>query len=403
MSKPIFQKKVIGELINAVGESNMNTLSCVGDINGDGRPDFVACGRNGTMAWFENKGDEWAAHHIAHVSGQECGGRAADLTGNGFPDVINGSDHTGDEMCWWENTGKFDGEWTRRVIAKTGRGQMHDTVIGEIKGDGVKYLAFTNQSGNFAKEGTTIWCVPIPADPYQSPWPGLEAVAEGKRLPNPRHTWNPAGVQPEEGLALGDVDGDGRPELVCGTSYYKWAGGKWEAVRFTDKNYITCKIAIADIDGDGRNEIVLAEGDAYIYGHDEGGKLAWFKDTGGAFWEERVVETGLLDVHSLAVADLCGNGRADIFAGEIGVIARNSDCEDYIIRQPRLMVYENDGSGNFCTRYIIDEGTGVHEAALVDLDGDGRLDIVGKPLHGPEQWKIHAWYAGNLDKTEPRA
>jgi hypothetical protein len=292
-------------------------------------------------------------------------------------------------MSWWENTGKFDGEWMRRVIAKTGRNQMHDTLIGEIKNDGVKYLAFTNQGS-----ATTVYCVPIPKDPYQSPWPGLEVVASGKSLPNPGLTWSDTKLQPDEGIALGDADNDGKLELVSGVSYYKWNGRAWDAVTFTDQNYITNKIAIADIDMDGRNEIILSEGDSYIYGHDEGCKLAWFKPAGDNYtgvWQEHIIDTGLLDAHSIAVADLCGNGHPDIFVGEIGAVKRGGGSENYIIRPPRLFIYENDGKGNFMTRHIIDEGTGVHEAVLADLSGDGRLDIIGKPLHGPEKWNIHVW------------
>ena len=133
----------------------------------------------------------------------------------------------------------------------------------------------------------------------------------------------------------------------------------------------------------------------YIYGHNEGCKLAYFKPEGDNYkglWKETMLDTGLLDAHSIAVADLCGNGNKDLFIGEIGAVKRNSGCEDYIIRQPRLMIYENDGKGNFTTRHIIDEGTGIHEACLVDLNGNGKLDIIGKPLHGPEKWNVHVWY-----------
>jgi len=389
MSRPIFQKTVIGELINDTGNSSMNTLGCAGDINADGRADYVICGRNGAMAWLENTGRRsgWIKHHIADVCAQECGGLIIDLTGSGYPDIVNGSDAGGDEMSWWENPGMLDREWKRRIIAKTGRAQMHDTLVGEIKNDGVKYLAFTNQG-----QATTVYCVPIPKDPYRSPWPNLEVIAAGKTLPNPGRG---AGAQPDEGLALGDVDNDGLLELVSGVSYYKWNGCMWETVRFTDQNYITNKILVADIDLDGKNEILLSEGDAYIYGHDDGCKLAWFKPEGENYkgvWTEHIVETGLLDAHSIAVADLCSNGRPDIFVGEIGAVKRGGGSEDYIIRQPRLMIYENDGKGRFTTRHIIDEGTGVHEAVLADLDGDGKLDIIGKPLHGPEKWMIHVWY-----------
>ena len=370
----------------------MNTLGCVGDVNADGRPDYVVCGRNGRLAWFENAGErrEWKRHIVAEIKNQECGGRVFDLTGNGFPDIINGADSGGDELSWWENTGANGGEWTRRIIAKTGRGQMHDTLIGEIKNDGRMYLAFTNQG-----DATSLYCVPLPDDPCVSPWPGLITIAENLSLPNPKHPWNKNKSQPDEGLALGDVDNDGMLELVCGVSYYKWFGEKWAARKFTDKNYITNKICVADVDCDGRNEIILSEGDACIYGHEEGCRLAWFKpdnENYAGLWTEHIIETGLLDAHSLAAADLCGNGFPDIFVGEIGVVNKNGGSEDYIVRPPRLMIYENDGKGNFYTRHVIDEGTGVHEAVLADLDGDGRLDIIGKPLHGSEQWKIHAWY-----------
>lgn len=391
MARPVFRKAIVGELVNDAGSGRMNTLGAVGDFNGDGIPDYITCGRNGKMAWFENGGAdrEYTMHDVAEIRMQECGGSAIDLTGNGRDDIINGSEAGNDEMSWWENTGG-EGSWPRRVIAKTGKTQMHDTLIGPIKNDGVPYLVFTNQG-----RGTTVYCVPIPKDPRVSPWPGLEVIAEDKWLPNPQHTWSKDGRQPDEGLALGDVDNDGLLELVSGVSYYKWNGSGWDAVRFTDETYITNKIVVADIDHDGKNEILLSEGDAYIYGHDQGCKLAWFKPVGEAYkecWTEHIIESGLLDAHSIAVADLCGNGKNDIFVGEIGAVKRNSDCEDYIIRQPRLMVYENDGHGNFPARYLIDEGTGIHEAVLVDLDGDGKLDIIGKPLHGPEKWKIHAWY-----------
>jgi len=87
--------------------------------------------------------------------------------------------------------------------------------------------------------------------------------------------------------------------------------------------------------------------------------------------------------------ELCGNGRLDILAGEVGVADPATD--EYIVRLPRLMVFANDGRGHF-TRHVYDEGTGIHEAVLADMRRRGVLDIVGKPLHGAGKWQVHVYY-----------
>jgi hypothetical protein len=148
---------------------------------------------------------------------------------------------------------------------------------------------------------------------------------------------------------------------------------------------VTTVIELADVDGDGKLEIVLSEGDPVIYGQGRG-KLAWFKpgtDIHQLWMEHRIVDD-LNDGHSLQIADLCGNGFKDLIVGEIG---NKATLET---EPPRLMLFENDGHGNF-TRHLIDEGHGTHHARLADLYGTGRLDIVSRALHGPQKWKVFIW------------
>jgi hypothetical protein len=373
MGVPRFTRTVIGELENEIGR--MNTLFNVGDLNADGRPDVFTSGRSGRMAWFENKGDgRWERHIVNEVVNQECGGLAYDLNHDGWPDIINGGDWQSDELAWWENPGPKGGPWTRRVITRTGAGQFHDELIGDVTGDGVLSLVFWNQFAG------ALSVVPLPEDPTLSPWPGIHTIARDMKEKN----------QPEEGLALYDIDGDGQTEIIAGTHWYKYVQGAWEQYKFA-ADYITTLIAVGDIDGDGKPEIVLSEGDACIYGYPQGGKLGWFKPKGDLreMWEEHRIDENLLDPHSLQIADLCGNGRLDLLVGEIG--KRETLAEE----PPRLMIYENDGSGRF-TRHVIDQGIGTHHARLADLRGTGRRDIVSRPLHGADKWKIFAWYNGGV-------
>lgn len=392
MAKPVFTKKVAGELNNDIPPSQMNIYNGVADINQDRHTDLVVCGINGTIAWFENKGDgeTFEKHVIDEMNGRSCGAELVDLTGNGYPDLIIGADYQSNEIYWWENPGVPDKRWEKKLLYKMPFNKCHDIAIADIKNNGEKGLIISNQ---YSKDnaGTTLIYIPVPDDPYVSPWPGAEIIASGKYENNPKYRRKNR-KQPEEGIAVGDIDGDGRNELVAGTWWYKYTSEKgWEEHKFA-KGYITTKISIADIDGDGVNEIVLSEGDPCIFGHPEGGKLGWFKPEGDItdYWKEHRVDTFLLDAHSLCTGDLCGNGKPDILVGECG----RRTMEDRMVfegRLPKVMVYENDGKGNF-TRHVIDEGTGAHDAILVDMKNRGVLDIYAKPIFGPEMWNIHIWY-----------
>jgi hypothetical protein len=370
MSAPSFTRKVIGEIDNSEGGATMNTFFTTGDVNQDGRVDIVVSGRSGKMVWFENKGagQEWERHLVDEVQNLECGGLVYDLTGKGYADIINGGDYRSDELSWWENPGPTGGRWARRVIAKTSHNQFHDEVIGDVTHDGRIALVFWNQGGR------TLYWAPLPQDPRVTPWPEAQVIARGLH---------------EEGLAIADIDGDGKNEIVAGTHWYRYtgqAGQEWEAHRFAE-GYISTVVAVGDIDEDGQQEILLSEGDACIYGKPQGGKFSWFKPRASItdLWEEHLVEDFLLDPHSLQLGDLCGSGHLDILVGEIGV------KETYFEKKPRLLVFENDGNGNL-TRHVIDEGTGTHHARLADFRNRGVLDIASRPLHGPDRWKVFVWY-----------
>jgi hypothetical protein len=382
------KKQVVAVVENNNGSYPMNTFHVVGDINNDDRLDIVVSGRKGRMVWLENTGDRlpWIEHLIDddldHI---ECGGSLVDLTGNGYLDVINGGGGA-DEIWWWENPGPKGGKWKKRTIFKSDKLQFHDTLVGDALNNGTQCLLFTNQS---RPGGTAIYCIPLPKDPTASPWPDRMMVASGKSEELLDPDGNLVRLQPEEGLALGDVDGDGKNEIVSGTWWYKFNGSGWDGHKFA-QGYVTNKIAIGDVDADGRNEIVLSEGDPCIYGKTQGGKVGWFKPGQDitALWNEHCLEDHLLDAHTLALGDLNASGLPDIVVGEIGVA---NETRGYKWHDPRILVFENLGGGQF-TRHVIDEGTGIHDGVLCDMTGAGTLDLVGKPLHGKERWSVHVYY-----------
>jgi hypothetical protein len=379
-----FVKKTVGTHNNAE-HTWMNTMVTVGDINGDGLPDIAIAGGSGKLAWFENPGARdggWKDHPIAMVDKVECGGSVYDITGNGRGDLIIGSGGGRDILYWYENKGAA--EWVAHQIAQTGRNQFHDTLVARTARDSKPALYFTNQGG-----GTAIYRVEIPANPHQFPWPGIEKITEGKYLDNPDNPWGSSGIQPEEGLAVGDVDNDGEIELVCGTHWYKYTAAGWQCYKF-GTDFISTKVAVADINGDGKNEIILTEGDACCYGK-KSARMAWYSPGADihAPWQEHLLFDDLLDPHTLRVGDIAGNGHADILVGELGKLVKGTD--EWDVRKPQIFVLKNDGAGTF-EKVLVDEGTSIHDGFLVDVDGDGKLDIVGRPLFGHEKWNMQVYY-----------
>ncbi len=76
----------------------------------------------------------------------------------------------------------------------------------------------------------------------------------------------------------------------------------------------------------------------------------------------------MVDAHSLQVADFDGDGRPDIFVGEMGLT-------DWVQHPPVQRIFLS--RGDRMEEQIIDSGVGTHEAQVIELDG--RFGIVSKP------------------------
>jgi hypothetical protein len=339
-----------------VGEPSERTLCVVGDLNNDGVPEIVIGARRPKteLYWLSRtSGGEWQRHTMDEGCGPlEAGGFLADITGNGRLDFVGAHDASDNGVLWWEQPDNPQERWRRREIFRMPANKSHDQFIADIDGDGRPEVYFWNQ------RSSTLFWAPVPQDPYVSPWPTVRPLATD--------------VVNEEGFAVADVDGDGKPELIAGQSWYRLLPGvRWERHVYTQGN-VSTRLGAADFDGDGQVEIVLAEGDASFMRPEYYGRVVYLKPAGAVekIWEAELLQDHLVDPHSMVVADFDGDGLPDFFVGELG--SPNGDHP----HPPAHRIYLNKGNGQF-EEHVIDEGIGTHEAKLIVLDG--QVGIAGKP------------------------
>lgn len=183
-----------------------------------------------------------------------------------------------------------------------------------------------------------------------------------------------------EGLALGDIDGDGRLELLAGGRWLKHAGGDRFTAHVIDPAQRDSRVAVGDLDGDGRLEVVMVPADGV-------GPLRWYACQGdpadGRAWVAHdLLQRDVVHGHSLAVADFDGDGALDIFCAEMRTWSRRDGRWHDDHPESRMWLLRGDGRGGF-SETVIASGFGVHEAKIGDLDGDGRPDIFAKSY----QWE----------------
>lgn len=327
------------------------------DLTGNGLPDVIIGCKQGSvnLFWYENPGSvggHWLRHDMAYAPELEAGGALLDVDGDGRLDVIAGQQIGGNELYWFRQPPDPRGPW-RRFVIENRFNKYHDQAVGDLDNDGRPEVLFCSQHSGI------LAYYDLPDDPTLQPWPQdcFHVIsAQAHNL---------------EGLVIADIDGDGLNEVLAGTCIYRCAGPgePWRAQPFAT-GYTTTRLAVGDLDGDGKPEIVVAEGES------DPARLMWCK---GPDWTPHILREDLFHPHSLALADFTGDQTLDIFVGEMG-LGKKPD--------PNLVVFTNRGDGQF-QPFIVSTGIPTHEAKVADLNGDGRPDIIGKPYF-PEK-HIDLW------------
>ena len=351
------------------------TASMVIDIDKDGIPEIFVTERTQTpsVVMYKYKGKQWERYIIENEPLMiEAGSTHWDITGNGSPDLVFAGSGKSNEIWWWENPyPHFDKNtpWVRRIIKKDGAKKHHDVLFGDFTGNGRGELIFWNQGAN------ALMMAEIPDNVREvDAWgytPIYEYSGDSEMVQHGHEHYPPwKKINEHEGLIAADIDGDGLQDIVGAGLWFKYKGAGGFIANLIDARYTFSRVSAGQLIEGGRPEVILAPGDGKaplrIYEWKQGSR-----ENQGT-WHDKVIHDELWNAHSIDIIDFNGDGYMDIFVAEMNISRENPDA--------RAMILFGDGKGDF-KEYIITKGFGHHESRIIDLNGDGLYDIMGKPYN----------------------
>lgn len=339
-----------------------------GDFNHDGQMDIVA-----GPFWFE--GPEFTTQHAYYPPkaydplgySDNFSAFASDVNGDKWDDIVI-IPFPGVEGFWYENTKGKDGNWLKHLMIPVVDNES--PTFTDLTGDGKPELVCSTD-GYFGYAG------PDPADPTK-PWV-FHKISD-----------QTAGGKFTHGLGVGDVNGDGRMDLLEKSGWWEQpkslAGDPvWKKHPFEFSGPGGAHMFAEDLNGDGRNDVITSL-QAHGYG------LVWWEQLPGdgepqfkqhvivgSKPEENKQGVSFSQPHAIDFVDIDGDGLKDIITGKRwwahgpkGDAEPNAAAVLYWFQR----VVPAKGQVDWIA-HRIDDDSGIGTQVMAgDFTGDGKADVV---------------------------
>jgi hypothetical protein len=330
---------------------------CNADLDGDGKPDLiVANGDSSTVTIYHNNS---TPGHISFTevasftmgnTGYPIGVTAGDLDGDGKPDIVISNYYT-QTLTFYLNASSSGHIVMDSVLSVHSGNYILGASIADVNGDGKPEVIVACQGSNLISIYTNSST--------------LGHIA----FSNETSIMAPSGGSPFKAV-VADIDGDGKPDIVSTNSYLNTVsvylnttptGG---TVSFApDVDFATGNfpegLAIGDIDGDGKPDLVVANNSDNTLS-----VLLNISTAGNIGFAPQVTVNSGNTAYDLVIADFDGDGKPDIGVddqfNQTVSIHRNLSTPGTVALNPNV----DYSTGNF-----------PYSITTADFDGDGKPDL----------------------------